>query len=58
VLTAVSFSECKNFNVAHYSIILKGINMKLEILAYYDKVHLFDKGHNSESNIFGVNAPF
>jgi hypothetical protein len=28
--------------------------MKLKIPAYYDKVKMFDKEHNSEINIFGV----
>jgi hypothetical protein len=32
---------------------MKGINMKLGILVYYDKVQLLDKGHNSESFIVG-----
>ena len=41
----------KNYNVAHYSKNIKGINTKL---AHHDKVHLQDKGHNSESYSFGV----
>jgi hypothetical protein len=28
--------------------------MELGLLAYYDKRQLYDKGHNSESYIFGV----
>jgi hypothetical protein len=28
--------------------------MKLGKLAYHDKVEFLDKGHNSESNIFGL----
>jgi hypothetical protein len=28
--------------------------MKLELFAYLDNVQLLDKGHYSESNIFGV----
>ena len=39
----------KNFNVAHYSKIIKGNNSKLEILADHDKMQLQDKGNNSES---------
>jgi hypothetical protein len=41
-------------NVAHYSNILKVIDMKLGILANHDKVQLLDKGYNSERNTFGV----
>jgi hypothetical protein len=48
---------CKNSNVACYEKFLKGINMKLGILAYHDKVLLLDMWHTSESNIFGV-MPF
>ena len=44
-------SLCKNFNVAHYSKSIKGINTKLGILAHHDKLKLQDKGHNSESCI-------
>ena len=33
---------------------IKGISDKLVILAHHDKVQLQDKGHNSESYIFGV----
>ena len=39
--------SCKNFNVAHYSKSLKGINTKHGILAHQDKMQLKDKGHNS-----------
>jgi hypothetical protein len=38
--------------MAHYSIILKGINMKLRILAYLDKLQFLDKGHYYVSNNF------
>ena len=48
---------CKNFNVAHYSKSIKGINTKLGILTQQDKVQLQDKGHNSESYIFEL-CPF
>ena len=44
----------KNFNVAHYSKGIKGINTNLGTLAYHDKMELQDKGHNSESSSFGV----
>ena len=47
----------QNFNIAHYSKSIKGINSKLGILAHHDKIQLQDKGHNSESCSFGV-APF
>ena len=50
-------SSCKNFNVAHYSKNIKGINTKVGILANHDKSHkmqLQDKGYNSESYNFGV----
>ena len=33
---------------------MKGINIKLDTFAYYDKTHLSDKGYNSDINIFGV----
>ena len=54
-LSSLLLSLCKNFNVAHYSEILKGINTKLGIPAHHDKIKLQDKGHNSESYSF---APF
>ena len=58
VITRLSpLSSCKNFNVAHYSKSIKGINTKLVILAHYDKLLLQDKGHNSECYSFGV-VPF
>ena len=44
----------KNFNVAHYSKSIKGINTKLGILAHHDKMQLLGKGHNSESYISRV----
>ena len=47
-------SSCKNFNVAHYSKNIKGISAKLVILAQHNKLHLRDKGHNSECYISGV----
>ena len=46
--------SCKNFNVAHYSKSMKGINTKVGILAHHDKVQLQGKGHNSEGCSFGV----
>ena len=49
---------CKTFKVAHYSKSIKGINIKLGILAHLDKVQLQGKGHNSESENFGVMPPF
>jgi hypothetical protein len=52
MMAVVLLSSCKNF--AHYLNILKVIRMKLGIFAYHDKVQLLDKGHNSESNIYGV----
>ena len=45
---------CKNFNVAHYSKSIKGIKIKLGILAHHDKMQLQGKGHNSVSYINGV----
>ena len=42
-------SSCKNFNVAHYSKSIKGINTKLGMVAHHDKMQLEEKGHNSES---------
>ena len=41
--------SCKNFNVGHFSKSIEGINTKLGILAHHHKVHLQDRGHNSES---------
>ena len=43
--------SCKNFNVAHYSESIKGINAKLGILAYLERVKLQGMGHNSEHYI-------
>ena len=37
-------SSCKNFNVAHYSKNIEGINIKLGIFAHHDKVQLQNKG--------------
>jgi hypothetical protein len=48
MITVALLWWCKICNVAHYSNISKGINMKL------GKLTCHDKGHNSESNIFGV----
>ena len=39
---------------SYYSKSMKGINIKLDTFAYYDKTHLSDKGYNSDMNIFGV----
>ena len=44
----------QNFNVAHYSKSIQGINAKPGILAHYDKMQLLDKGRNSEGYNFGV----
>jgi hypothetical protein len=44
---------CKTFDVDDYLNMFKVINMKFEILTYV-KVHLVDKGHKSESYIYGV----
>jgi hypothetical protein len=52
-LSSSILSSCKTFYVPHYSNISKGINRKIRILAYYDKVVL-DKAHNFESNVFLV----
>ena len=41
--------SCKNFDVNHYSISIKGIKTKLGILVHHDKMQLQDKGHNTES---------
>ena len=49
--------SCKNFNVAHYSKSIKGINTKLGTLAHHDNMQLQDKGHNTEFFSFGV-MPF
>ena len=49
---------CKNFNVAHYSKGIKGINTKPGILANHDKMQLQDKGQKFESYMFGVKPPF
>ena len=57
-MIARSSSSCKNFKVVCYSKILKGIDTKLGILAHHDRLQLQDKGHNSESYIFGVMSPF
>ena len=55
VITRSSTSlSSKNFNIAHYSKSIEDINTKLGILTHHDKVQLQDKGHNSESYIFGV----
>ena len=51
-------SSCKNFNVAHYSKSIKGINTKLGILAHHEKMQLQDKGHNSENYILRVMSLF
>ena len=51
MLLSLFLSSCKNFNIAHYWISIKGINTKLGILAYHDKLQLQDKGHNPESYI-------
>ena len=40
---------CKNFNIAYYSKNIKGIIIKIKVLAHQDKVQLQGKGHNSES---------
>ena len=48
-----------NFNVAHCSKSIKGINTKLGIHAHHDKGQMQDKGHNSESyRYFWSYAPF
>ena len=52
--TSLLSSLCKNFSVAQYLKGIKGINTKLEIHAHNDKMLLQDKGHNSESNSFGI----
>jgi hypothetical protein len=44
--------------VAHYSIIIKDINMKLRKLAYHEKIGLLDKWHNSESKFYFELCPF
>ena len=49
IARSLLLSGCKIFNVARYSKSRKGINSKPGILAYYDKMQLQDKGHNSES---------
>ena len=47
--------SCKNFNVAHYSKSIKGINTKLGIFAHHDKVQFQDKGDITlKDNSFGV----
>ena len=43
---------------SYYSKSMKGINIKLNTFAYYDKKHLSDKGYNSDINIFGVISLF
>ena len=53
----MSLPSCINFNIAHYSKNITGINTKPGILAHHDQVQLQDKGHNSESYISGV-MPF
>jgi VanZ family protein len=55
VIVVVVFCA-KNFNVAHFSNILEVINMKSRVLAFLVKVAVFGpgRGHNSESNTFGV----
>ena len=42
------------FNIAHYSKSIKDINIKHGMLAYYDKMQLQEKGHNSEGYMLGV----
>ena len=42
VVARSSSSSCKNFNVAHFSKSIKGINPRLGILAYHDKMQLQD----------------
>ena len=45
VVAARLFSSlCKNFNEAHYSENIKGINIKLGLLAHHDKIQLQDRG--------------
>ena len=56
VVIARSSALCKNFNVVHYSKIIKVINTKLGIFVHHDKLQ--GKGHNSESYIFGVMPHF
>ena len=58
VITISSLWSCKNINVAHYSKSIEGINTKLGIPAHHDYVQLQDKGHNSDSCIFGVTSLF
>ena len=50
IMISSSLSLCSPF----YSLSIKGINTKLGILAQHDKIQWQDKGHNSESYIFGV----
>ena len=50
--------RCHAKTLAFYSKSIKGINIKLGILAYHDKVKLQTKGHNSEIYSFGVRALF
>ena len=47
--SSASLLSCKNFNLAHYSKCVKGINSKLGIFVHYAKMQLQDKGHNSEN---------
>ena len=58
IVIARSSSSCKNFNVTHYSKSIKGINSKLGMPAYHEKVQLYDKGHNSESYILELCPSF
>ena len=53
-MIARSSLSWKNFNVAHYSESIKGINTKRGIPPYHFNVNLRDQVHNSESCILRV----
>ena len=55
IARSLSSLWCKNLNVADYLKSIIGINTKL---AHHDKMHLQDKGHNSENYSFGVMSLF
>ena len=46
VIARLLSSSRKNFNVAHYSKSIKGINTKLWILPHHEKMQLQGKGHS------------
>ena len=54
LLFLLSSTSCKNFNVAHLSKSIIGINTKIGMLAHREKMQLQNMEHNSESYISGV----